>query len=367
MKIALVTIHKANNYGALLQAYALQQILSTFGAVELVDYDNPYLSVSLHPVRLSFTFHGLLGIGKDLCRFFPRYRLVKKFRRFIDERFIMTASYTQNELLNNKLSGYDYYVVGSDQVWNAACVSRKKLLDPVYFLEFAPDGAKKISYASSIGGYVYSEQERLDVKKYLKSFLAVSVREKNTQQYLTGLGVEMVEHVLDPTLMLDRSQWRTLFEKRTLPMRYILLYTVPKVGMVRSAVDYFSAKLGLKVIAIDQGLTAGAHVDKHIRDAGPEDLLSLFAGAEFVVTDSFHGVCFSINFERPFVALSPGVHANRVESLLAQVGLSDQYAGNELDFAGISVDVDFSIPRVRLAQARESSLQFLRKALCSSN
>ncbi len=367
MKIALITIHKANNYGALLQAFALQQTLTKFGNVDLIDYENQYLSMSLDPVRLSFTLHGFLGIGKDLCRLLPRYRLIKKFRQFIAQHFMMTAPFTQDELYSNKLPGYDYYIVGSDQVWNAACVNREGILDPIYFLEFAPAGSNKISYASSIGGYVYSEQERLEVKEYLNSFSAVSVREKNTQQYLTKLGLEMVEHVLDPTLLLDKSQWETLFDTKTSSERYILLYTVPKVSLVRLAVDYFSKLLGIKVIAIDQGLTTGAHTNKHIQDAGPEDFLTLFAGAEFIITDSFHGVCFSINFERPFVALSPGVHANRVESLLALMGLSAQYASNESDFAAISVNVDFTEPRDRLALERKASLQFLQRALCPSN
>jgi len=121
------------------------------------------------------------------------------------------------------------------------------------------------------------------------------------------------------------------------------------------------------VIAIDQGLSAGARVDKHIRDAGPEELLSLFSGADFVVTDSFHGVCFSINLERPFVALSPGIHSNRVESLLSLTGLSDRYIDNELDFEEVSLNIDFSESRLRLEKARKESYQFLHQAFSTDN
>lgn len=366
MKIALVTIHKANNYGALLQAYALQEVLKKFGEVKLVDYDNEYLSVTLRPIRFVLTLHGLLGIGKDLCRFFPRSRLVNKFNKFISERFELTPTYGQAELLRNKLPGYDYYVVGSDQVWNPTCVSQKGLLDTVYFLEFAPDGARKISFASSVGGHVYSDEEALAVKRYLTTFHAISVREKNTQDYLTHLGIENVEHVLDPTLLLDRSQWQPLISQQACSEPFLLVYSVPKSKLVRPAVDYFAKKLGLKVIAVDQDLTANANVDEHLRDAGPEDLLSLFAAAEFVVTDSFHGVCFSINFERQFVALTPGVHVNRVESLLSLVGLSRQYVRQESEFPTISLNIDFDEPRVKLNAARTSSLRFLESALSRS-
>jgi len=244
MKIALVTIHKANNYGALLQAYALQEVLKSFGEVDLVDYDNEYLSVTLNPVRFVWTFHGLLGMGKDLCRLFPRYRLVNKFKKFMSERFAMTPAYKQPELLANKLAGYDCYVVGSDQVWNPACVSLKALLDPVYFLEFAPEGARKISYASSVGGYVYSDQEEVEVKKYLHSFSAVSVREKNTQQYLTNLGIKEVEHVLDPTLLLDMGQWEALIKKEPLHGTLYIVIFRPQVALGSSCCRLFFQKTG---------------------------------------------------------------------------------------------------------------------------
>ena len=363
MKIAMVTVHKANNYGAILQAYALQQTLLNFGEVEIVDYENEYLTRTLDTVRFSFSFHGLLGTGKDLFRVVPRSQLVRKFKKFISEHYLMTKPYTQKELLENKLFGFDYYVIGSDQVWNSVCINEKSKLDPVYFLAFAPEGAKKISYASSVGGYLFSGQERVSVKKYLDSFLAISVREKNTQKYLGNITVNEVEHVLDPTLLLEKSQWRKLVKPPVSDEPYLLLYTVPKVPLVRAAVNFFSKKFGLRVIAIDQGLLAGARVDELIRDAGPEEFLALFLGAKFIITDSFHGVCFSVNLERPFVALSPGEHANRVESLLSLVGLSDRFAAKSFDYERLSLSIDFTEPRLRLEKARNESKKFLHKAL----
>lgn len=369
MKIAFVTIHKANNYGAILQTYAMQQVLCRFGEAVLVDYDNKYLSLTLNPMRFSCSLHGILGMGKDFFRFLPRFRLVKKFNEFIIEQFIMTKSYSQTELLNNKLLGYDYYVVGSDQVWNSTCVSRESRLDPVYFLEFSPESAKKVSYASSMGGYLFNHHERSQVKKYLDTFAAVSVRESDTKQYLNELIGNHVENVLDPTLLLNKNQWQELIDTQIKSNNtpYILLYTVPKSSLVGAAVKYFSDKLNLRVVAIDQGLLAGARVNKHIRDAGPKDFLSLFLGAHFIITDSFHGVCFSINFECPFVALSPGKHANRVESLLSLVELSSRYATSESDFDGIPLEVDFYEANDCLEKAREESINFLRKAFSVAN
>jgi len=133
----------------------------------------------------------------------------------------------------------------------------------------------------------------------LKKYDSISVREKATQVYLQGLLKKPVRHVLDPTLLLDKNEWirfSGVDNEFMLNERYILLYTVPKASLIKKVVEELSKKLQIKVIAIDQGLSAGVKVDKQIRDAGPEEFLRLFACAEFVIIDSFHGVCFSLNF-----------------------------------------------------------------------
>ncbi|MDO3385983.1 polysaccharide pyruvyl transferase family protein, partial [Gilvimarinus sp. SDUM040013] len=137
----------------------------------------------------------------------------------------------------------------------------------------------------------------------------ISVHEKDTQLLLQGLMGKDVHHVLDPTLLLSKDQWLETLEiknKVNIKEKYILLYTVPKNPLIRNAVEYFSKKTGYKVVALDQGLSAGAKVDKQIRDAGPIEFLELFSNAAFVITDSFHGTCFSINLEKPFITVSSG-------------------------------------------------------------
>ena len=145
--------------------------------------------------------------------------------------------------------------------------------------------------------------------------------------------------------------------------KYILVYSVPKSPLIKNAVDYFSKKLDLKVISIDQGLSPGAKVDKHIRDAGPLEYLELFLNAEFIITDSFHGTCFSINFGKQFVSVSPGIHSNRIESLLSLVGLKSRIIKNEQDFNSISEDIDFTNTHSRLLELQKESLSFLDTAL----
>lgn len=365
MKIALITIHNTNNYGAILQTFALQAVLSRYGEVEIVDYDNRHISRSFDLIRLKLSFHGVLGAGKDIFRLFPRLRVINRFRDFINENIKLTKTCSASDLKEGKIGFFDCYVAGSDQIWNPACVNPNGILDPIYFLDFAPEGVRKISYASSMGAYIFSDQEKNKLKKYLQRFSAISVRERGAQLLLQEVLDREVDHVLDPTLLLSKDEWLKnlgLTSQRN-NEKYILLYTVPKAPLIKKVVEFFSRKTGLKVVAIDQGLSAGARVDEHIRDAGPLDFIRLFSAAEFVITDSFHGVCFSLNFGKPFVAVSPGKYANRIESLLSLVGLEDRLVKSEAEMSGCSININFSVANEKLLAARCASLAVLSKSL----
>lgn len=364
MRIALVTLQNANNYGAVLQTFAMQELLKRYGEVEIINYENRHISRSFDLVRIKPSLHGLLGTGKDIFRLFPRYRAIKKFKQFIASKFHLTESRTHADLLNGKNLNYDVYVAGSDQIWNPVCVNGRGQIDSGYFLDFAPSAAKKISFASSIGGHKYSDAEARQIKQLLAGFEQLAVREKDTQTYLESLLMRPVHHVLDPTLLLSREEWLDAAEVPVdiAKADYILLYTVPRLPLIRETVDYFAKKLGLRVISLEQSLTAGARVDEQIRDAGPREFIELFDNATFVVTDSFHGTCFALNFSKPFVAVSSGKHSNRIESLLQLVGLEERLVKKYEDLGEISLDIDMSTALLRLVVARNESLAYLNQA-----
>ncbi len=366
MKIALITIHNANNYGAILQTFALQKVLSRYGDVEIIDYDNKHISIDFDLIRIKPSFHGLLGMGKDIFRLLPRYRVLKNFKQFIAKNMNLTKKMSAQELQLSHVGNFDVYVAGSDQIWNPACISENCFIDPIYFLNFVPKGAKKISYASSMGSYQWSMEEKCHIKELLKDFDTISVREKDGQILLQEILERPVHHVVDPTLLLSKNEWLEVLggnSERKEKEKYILLYSVPKTELIRSAIKYFSKKLGLKVIAIDQGLSTIGKVDKQIRDAGPIEYLNLFANAEFIITDSFHGTCFSVNFQKPFVAIAPGKHSNRIESLLSLIGLEDRIVRGEEEFANLNIEIDFEEPSKNLLKIRGESLSILSNTL----
>jgi hypothetical protein len=367
-KIALVTLQCANNYGAILQVYAMCKALSKYGEVRVVDYDNRHISRSFDLIRFRPTIHGLLGTAKDVFRIVPRRRAIQKFKKFIEAEIPLTERMTSGELMSNKLEAYnfDVFLTGSDQVWNPVCVSKSRTFDMIYLLAFVANGTKKIAYASSAGGHTYSKLEEEQLKDHLRGFSAISVRESDTAGFLQNLLGRQVEHSLDPTLLLVKEAWQKLLPLERdprIPDKYILLYTVPKKPLIRETVREFSKKLKLPVVSLEQGLAAGADVDLQVRDAGPREFLELFSRASFVVTDSFHGTCFSLNFEKPFVSVSPGKNANRIESLLELVGLPERCVDSVRAAKQVSHALDFSDPRQRLQRARENSTSYLSESL----
>lgn len=364
MKIALVTIHNANNYGAVFQAFALQEILKNYGEVQIINYDNRHVSVSFDLIRFKPTIHGILGMGKDICRIFPRKRVITKFKNFIAENLIQTKVYTEDELMNGAGSDFDLYVSGSDQIWNPTCISGDDYLNPIYLLGFTKQGARKFSYSSSMGAYKFEGDKKRQLAFYLSQFENLSIREKESASFVSKLLDRPVKHVLDPSVLLRPEDWLSkanISSENTIGFgeKYILLYTVPKVALISKAVEYFRKKLGYKIISIEQGLSAGAIVDRQIRDAGPKDFISLFAAAEFVITDSFHGVCFSTNFKKPFVAISPGKSVNRMISYLSLLGIEDRIIYNEAEFDELDLNPNMDLVEEKLNEVRQDCLEFI--------
>ncbi|QOX78541.1 polysaccharide pyruvyl transferase family protein [Trichlorobacter lovleyi] len=362
MKIALITIHRTANYGAVLQAYATKLVLSRYGEVSTIDYDNRHLAHHLDLIRFDVSLRGIMMLAHDILRFPYRINAVSKFRKFIRENMNLTLKLTSKELLEGKAGDFDAYVCGSDQIWNPEIVSSDTKIDPIYFLSFAPKCRKKISYASSIGHHHYSDDEKQEVRKLLDDFEMISTRENDGVKKLAEVfpGRE-IHHVLDPTLILSKEEWLEAFNFKSQKQKekYILVYSVPRTELIIKAVDFFAKKLGFKVVAIDPMLFPLTNVDKHIRTAGPKEFIELYANAEFVITDSFHGTCFAVNLGKPFVAVSPGSRANRIISLLTLLGINERLVTTESEFESISLILDIESVSTKLGHARNKSKNIL--------
>ncbi len=364
LKIALITIHWANNYGASLQVFATVKALGEFGEVSVMDYRNNYINKGMTWIRFGYKPRDVLRIGKDLLRLLPRYRVIKKFENFSYQYLNLSSRLNHTDAFKKVANEFDIFVTGSDQVWNPKIVSEYNKLDTRYFLDFV-HGKKKFSYASSIGAHKYNDVEKSIVKNLLDDYCCIAVREKDSSQYLSELLNRQVEHVLDPTLLYNKRQWLEFFNiSENKPDKpYILVYALKNDLLLKQIVEQLSETLRYEVITINQEPFTNYKCDKHVKDAGPVEFLKLFANASFVITNSFHGTCFSVNFNIPFAIASPHVGAIRIENFLSSVGVQDRIISNEQQILeAISNKLDFNRINRKLKILVDDSKKYIENA-----
>lgn len=376
MKIGIITLHGENNYGAVLQSIALRIILEKFGTAKIINYSS---NVGVTPmssvlINTNFTRSKLCGMifslldneNNALLAFKPIER-VHKFKQFVLKYGNLTEAYSYEQLLNNEMEDFDVYVSGSDQIWNPVLTN----MDPVFFSTYAPLNAKKISYASSIGDYKFNIDESAIIKKYLLSFSHISTREENTAQILSKITGKKVAHVLDPTLLLNKKKWKKAFKIEEKYEPYVLVYNMSmRLDIFKIAYSIAQLK-GLKVYNIrnwyrvNENVQDKKYINEFIVGAGPVDFLELFYNATYIVTDSFHGTAFSINFNKPFISVAPETGAGRVTSILKTLGLEDRLVYNleESKKINLNVDIDYQIVNMLLEGQRNYSMNFLNTAL----
>jgi hypothetical protein len=368
VKICIVTFQWANNYGAVLQAFALQYILSQMGHV-----------VSILPLNQERTKgkRWKTFVGRSVWNTYIKWRmkgLVSRFNRFRRGWFnygeLSELSYKQT--LESKFD-FDAFVVGSDQVWNPSFVTMAEE-QPVFFLGFVRPEARKISYAASWGISEITLEESEKLKTYLKRFSAISVREKSGIDIITRMGLT-AEWMPDPTLLLDAQQWndqlRKHWKKRVSRSGdYILQYqlqweTAVDVNVITGIC---AQKMELSVLK-PYPLVSLINIHRN-PFLSPEEWVIAIRDAKFIVTNSFHGVVFSIIYHRPFVAIPisgtlKGMN-ERITSLLSRIGLQDRLIESN-DSAKLEVLIDKEIDWRRvdceLFEWRREAETFLKKAL----
>lgn len=361
MKIGILTYHRVHNFGALLQAVALRYVLQNMGhQVYYVDYYPPYH----RRIYKVFSWHD----------FFSRDTIRKKMRYVIDrvtqypyrrERQRNFNDFISNEIIPYCRSvdeKYDVVFYGSDQIWRI----QKDFNDfnPTYFGAGCIKASRHVSYAASMGTVCLSipQQERF---KYLVSHLdVISVREAALKSLLQSMNFNNVEQVVDPTLLLRDQEWNRLFPtKKIQKKKYLLFYDLMKGSFREDGVYNFANKKGLDVIVLS-GSATSAPSGTMVTTAGPYQFLDLICGAEFVCTSSFHGLAFSLIFNKQFF-VSFKTNSERAESLLASLGISERLLKSNSEELSIWEDINYEIVNDKLIHLKDSSLKFIRECLYS--
>lgn len=377
-KIGIITILRVNNYGAELQAFALQHKLQLMGYdAEIIDYlfykhprhkktraSRPIFHFSLKK-RLSEFLYPLFSKIKSWRSLEVNRRREQKFIAFHEKYTKCSPEYRSVEELNHSVANYDVYMVGSDQVWNPGIYSS---IAP-YFLTFAPASAKRVSYASSFGVSVLPDTARTYYRDCLQKFAHIGVREMQAVELVKQLTGKSAQCVLDPTLLLDRDEWMQVAEPVSLPFagEYILIYDLRDSLYMTNLAMYYAELLNRKVVRICN--TAPIHNRTDIVDvyeAGPSEFLYLFANASLVLTNSFHGTAFSINFNKNFYTVVSAHKDNnsRQQSLLALLGLENRILREGAIYPMVEdIFIDYMEPNKKLKAERTLSEQFINNAI----
>lgn len=367
--VSILTFHCAINYGAILQVYALQNILNGYGEnVYIFDYRPRSIILEYIPNFKKSTLCGflysnnwikyILKIPFSMLQF---YCLGNKDK--LNNYKIFTQNYLHLLDFTENMSKYNQNIIilGSDQIWNPRLTN----WDKTYFYSNYPkDNTKVISYAASIGNDSSTEEELDFLRENIKNVDCISVREETAQKVLSSICDKPITTVLDPTLLLKSTDtaWQQLISDNKYG-RYVLLYQMSNDPNTLKICRHISKLLNLKIIEV-LAYPFGRHnlnFHKHITTAGPAEFVTLFAHAEYVVTSSFHGTAFSLIFNKQFVTVAHPTAGSRQRDLLARIGLSDRVVSS-IDNLPTS-DIDYAIINERLEIERRKSLDFLERAL----
>lgn len=360
MNIGILTFHMAHNYGAMLQAYALSKKINEIESVDckVIDYR----------VQAIYRYHkkeGFKDLTKDQGKVIGTLKFVKRYicGYYSDKRWNAFNNFMLNDLPLSKPPifnkdelknlKYDVLVCGSDQIWNSEHTGG---VDEGYFLDFADESTKKIAYAASKGPVEIEDNEKDYIKNALKDFCAIGVREYGLKESLEEIGIKS-QWVLDPTLLMNKDEWLEIANYRKFE-DYILIYKIKDDEKLYNVAKKLSKETGLQMVEISYGFRENTDDVIQLQDCGPREFVGLFSKAKYVVTNSFHGTCFSLIFNRKFYAVPYEGLSSRMDSLLKLVGLEDLRIYNENEFQ-IGKNIDYNKVNEIINNERQKSLKFL--------
>ena len=370
-RAGLITIFNLPNYGSVLQAYATQMIIESFNYDCLVinydyQYSDWYKSHTKSRPSWKYKYLGFLGLTKN-------HRKYKKLQEFCKSHLHLTDHFINGTSLKDQnWSNYNLFISGSDQIWNP----RFTYGDPIFMLSFVPDNIKKIAISSSFSCKNIEDKFLGSFKKYLSRFEAISIREinglsilKNQIKFSKDCAV-----TLDPTLLVDKQKWFELDSNKFSNIRgqYILIYMMeyafdPK-PIIFDVIQFYERKLGVEAICLEGNIDKATKEKlkiKDLSDSSIEDFISLFRNAAIIVTSSFHGTAFALNFGIPLVSIVPcdGNKDDRQSTIINALHLNNCLCKLNDDLQDLNPFYDKEKEQHELSILRKRSLNWIMSHL----
>lgn len=360
MKIITVTSQHADNYGAVLQAYALQQTLEKLG------YENEILKLgeksetsAKRPKKvrrkksIKVIFRNILLNSSNIIFYGRTKKLSKRFDDFRNTCLKQTRPYGTLSELRNDPPKADIYLTGSDQVFALG-----NSLVPARYLDFGDDSITRVSYAASKGHYETDENNVNYIKSKLSRFKYISVREQQAVEYFKNtLNLDAVQHI-DPVFLLDREQWGNVASARKIDGPYILCFRMLRHNAFEPLLKKLKKETGYKIVSIQPRASKLIKADEYLFDVTPGDFVQLIKNASAVVTTSFHATAFAVLFQKKFYSLID-YKPERMISLCSMLGLSNRLVkSNDTEFAPLD-DIDYTNADSIIQGKRDEAYSYL--------
>lgn len=366
--VLTLTTYDVYNYGASLQAYALQQYIKKQGCdSELINYQPEYLTRKydyrwVNP-ESRMSKYAITRVAYRVMKYLQRQTTMRRKRAFDDfhiKYLLQGKRYrTHQELIDNPPIA-DVYIVGSDQIWNTFYETGK---DGAFYLDFVKSGLKA-SYAASFSYTDIDSTWKEILSVWLRNFDKIAVRECHGVDILRSMGLEG-QWVLDPVFLLSVDQWKSLmspFEKKE---NYILVYDFENNSEIKRFSLQYAKEKKLKVYSINDTYPR-LYADRNFSSAGPLEFLSLIYHCDAFVSNSFHGTAFSIIFGKPVFVFNRNRHKvnSRMDSLTSLFGISDCIVEYQSDYSKY-INKTFDFERINIIRLHElkKSMEYLNALL----
>ncbi|MBR4632950.1 MAG: polysaccharide pyruvyl transferase family protein [Elusimicrobia bacterium] len=352
-KVAILTFHKSLNYGAVLQTYALKSIIKSFNvSCDVINYQYPVFNKGYRIFYKSkFNYRNII---KHIY-FVPKMKSL--FNDFINKFLTDTKPLMTKDLpsVNNK---YDCFIAGSDQIWNGDLTDH----DNSFLLDFVKDTNKINAYAASFGVSQLTDIDKQNYPTLLKRFKNISIREQQGVAIIKNLINKDVIQTLDPTFLLSIEEWKKLINNNKQKQNTIVVYLMGKDTNLISFAKNLAKTKNYKVVILRNSFKKH---DSSVENlfVTPEQWLEYIYNAKYVVTNSFHGLTFSIKFNKPFFVglVNTNKRKSRLENLLDLTNLKDRL----IDNIGTDYDkpTDWDSVNNIIEKEREKSITYLKKVV----
>lgn len=381
-KLGICVVIYNNNFGSMLQSYATMKYLDKMG----IEYDVIRYKKKYTPLFILKSIPRLLNknIWIDKKRVIQKkvgmllHKDIKKansmrnklFDEFRKKYFVNLADFTHGyKNLKEVGKKYDAYLVGSDQLWLPSGLATN-----FYNLNFVADEKLKVSYASSFGVKKIPFYQIKRTRDYLNRIQYISTRENSGRDIVKELTGRDVPVVVDPTLLFNKDEWLEILEnKNKYQEKYIFAYFLGGNIGYRDEVRKLAKEKGMKIVTIrhmDQFVSADNEFGDYAPyDVGPEEFVNLIRNAEYICTDSFHGMLFSIINHKKFIVFnrysdkSKTSKNSRIESLCNNLGLEDRRYKEGDIISEMDKNINYDDVEKKIESMRDKSKNYLKEAL----